>query len=81
MEIASLQAMATFARRDQSHGHAPQDFGLGLVVVGALLCALGLILFVALSFETSGPRTEGVRAPEGAYRETPAAAPGTIAAQ
>ena len=73
--------MATFAGRDQRHVHAPQDFGLGLVVVGALLCVLGLILFVVLSLNTAGPRTEGVRVPEGAYVETPAAAPATIAAQ
>lgn len=73
--------MATFALRDRSHGHAPQDFGLGLVVVGALLCVLGLVLFAVLSLDTAGPRTEGARVPEGAYRETPAAAPGTIAAQ
>ena len=50
-------------------------------MVGALLCVLGLVLFAVLSLDTAGPRTEGARVPEGAYRETPAAAPGTIAAQ
>ncbi len=74
--------MTTFARRNHVGVHAPQDFGLGLVVIGALLCVLGLVLFAVLSLETAGPRTEGARVPEGAYAETPAAAPVTsIAAQ
>ena len=47
-----------------------------------MLCVLGLVLFVALSLETAGPRSEGARVPEGAFVETPAAAPAaSIAAQ
>jgi hypothetical protein len=74
--------MATLIHGKQKQAAAPPgEFALGLVVVGSLLCLMGLLLFVILSFDGAGPRTEGSRVPEGAYRETPAAAPATIAAQ
>ncbi len=68
-------------RRHQPRSTVPHDFGLGLVVIGTLMCVLGLMLFVVLSMEGAGPRTEVTRMPEGAYQETPVSAPRTIAAQ
>ncbi len=69
------------ARRQQQRSPLPRDFGLGLVVIGALMCVLGLLLFVVLSMEGAGARSEVTRMPEGAYQETPVSAPATIAAQ
>jgi hypothetical protein len=73
--------MASMARRNHRRSLLPADFGLGLVVVGSLLCVLGILLFVVLGLEGSGPGSEGARVPDNAYRETPAAAPTGIAAQ
>ena len=73
--------MASMARRGHRDSPLPEDFGLGLVVVGMLLCLLAMLFFIILGLEGAGPGAEGARAPENAYRETPAPAPTSIAAQ
>lgn len=77
--------MATMVRRTHQRAQPrtglPNDFGLGLVVTAVLLFIAAFVLFLVLNFDTTGPRTEGQRLPEGAFQETSVPAPSTIAAQ
>ena len=52
--------MASMARRGHRDSPLPEDFGLGLVVVGMLLCLLAMLFFIILGLEGAGPGAEGV---------------------